>query len=394
MHPLNSFILSSKPANSISNPLSQSLITGLWAFLFLGLIDVAVNRLLRYPTGPNAAMTASKFETYFEYGRSLEGKINTMVGPTDAETSPVAQAGWLDPEQWEKDRLPTDLAPGKRHLIAAYGQSFTLNIADSLEKLDPSIGLRAIGAPAGPPNYAYAAYKLDRGRHQADIVMLGLLASSIKGMTAMNGMTWQFEGPAPYTYPRYIPEEGKLKEIQPVIQTLDQFRTARHNPAQWEAFVDQLRQSDRYYNDFFFRQNWLDNSVIVRLVRRSLAQQHQNAILDSMYSSKGFTDQSTLQVLSLMVEEFAQTAKADGKFPMVLLVHDKGFSDHLYQVLHPVLEKNDISYISTHGISPAADITNFIDDGHFTDTENTKIATALHTLLMEKSVLKEPEGFK
>lgn len=389
MRLLSSSIPSSKSASPAPKPPGQSWIVGLWALLFLGVIDVTVNRLLRYPTGPNAAMTASRFQTYFEYGRSLEGKINTMVGPTDAETSLVAQAGWLDPEQWKREQLPTGLSHGKQHLIAVYGQSFTLNVADRLAKLDPSMAVRGIGAPAGPPSYAYAAYTLDLGGHQADIVMLGLLASSVKGMTAMNGMTWQFEGPAPYTYPRYIPEDGKLKEIQPVVQTLDQFRTARHNPAQWEAFVNQLRQSDRYYNDFFFRQNWLDNSTIVRLVRRSLAQQQQTAILNRIHSSQGFTDPSILQVLSLMVQEFAQTAKADGKFPVVLLVHDKGYGDHLYQALQPVLEDKDIPYISTHAIAPATDISNFVSDGHFTDTANAKIATALHKLLLERGVVAQ-----
>lgn len=389
MRLLSSSIPSSKSASPAPKSPGQSWIVGLWALLFLGVIDVTVNRLLRYPTGPNAAMTASRFQTYFEYGRSLEGKINTMVGPTDAETSLVAQAGWLDPEQWKREQLPTSLPPGKQHLIAVYGQSFTLNVSDRLAKLDPSMAVRGIGAPAGPPSYAYAAYTLDRGGHQADIVMLGLLASSVKGMRAMNGMTWQFEGPAPYTYPRYIPEDGKLKKIQPVVQTLDQFRTARNNPAQWEVFVNQLRQSDRYYSDFFFRQNWLDNSTIVRLVRRSLAQQQQTAILSRIHSSQGFTDPSILAVLSLMVQEFAQTAKADGKFPVVLLLNDKGYSDHLYQALRPVLEDKDIPYISTHEIVPATDISNFVSDGHFTDTANAKIATALHKLLLERGVVAQ-----
>jgi hypothetical protein len=275
-------------------------------------------------------------------------------------------------------------------LVAFYGQSYAVDVAKSLQKIDATNGVRIIAGPSAPPNYAYAAYELDRGRHQAEVVVLGVLAASVQAMGAMNGMTWQFEGPAPFTFPRYRVENGQLREIAPTIQTLEQFRAARQDPAQWESFLQQLRQHDRYYNDFLFREGWWDNSVLVRMARRSLAQTHQSAIASEIHSSsQGFTDEETLTTLRTMIAEFHRTAKADGKLPVVLLFNNKGFSDHLYQALRQTLEENNIPYVSTHAIVPPTDPANFVGDGHFTEAANEKIAAALLNVV-EPQAPKQP----
>ena len=381
-------IPSSKPIALVqSSPpktLRPILITGLWAIFFLGLFDVTVDRLFRYPTQPKDAASASKLATYFEYGRSVEGKLDRMIGETDNNTTSVALAGWLDPVQWQRQDLPTRPAAGEQRLIACYGQSYTIDVAKSLHQLDASNAIRMIAGPSAPPSYAYAAYQLDRGRQQAKVVVLGVLANSVPAMDAMNGMTWQFEGPAPFTFPRYTLKHNQLAEITPTLQTLEQFRGARHNPAQWETFLHQLRQHDRYYNDFLFRKGWWDNSVLVRMVRRSLAQQQQMAIANQIHTSAGFTEGETLATLRTLIGEFNKTAKADGKLPVVLLFNTKGYNDHLYQALRQTLGQNAIPYVSTHAIAPASDLSNFVGDGHFTEVANHKIARALLKLINEK----------
>jgi hypothetical protein len=381
-------IPSSKPSAPVksSSPktLRPILMTGLWAIFFLGLFDVTVDRLFRYPTQPKDAASASKLATYFEYGRSVEGKLDRMIGNTDDNTTSVALAGWLDPVQWQRQNIPTRPVPGEQRLIAFYGQSYAIDVAKSLHQLDVSNGIRMIAGPSAPPNYAYAAYQLDRGRQQAKVVVLGILANSVPGMDAMNGMTWQFEGPAPFTFPRYALKNNQLTELTPTLQTLGQFRVARHNQAQWEAFLHQLRQHDRYYNDFLFRKGWWDNSVLVRMVRRSWAQQHQTAIANQIHTSAGFTEGETLATLRALIREFNKTAKADGKLPVVLLFNTKGYSDHLYQALQKTLGQNAIPYVSTHAIAPASDLSNFVGDGHFTEVANHRIARALLKLINEK----------
>lgn len=48
-----------------------------------------------------------------------------MVGSTDELSSPIAIAGWLDPELWKKLNLPVSRTSDKDLLIAIYGMSFS-----------------------------------------------------------------------------------------------------------------------------------------------------------------------------------------------------------------------------------------------------------------------------
>ena len=375
-------LLSSSTLSSESRPrnIRKVVVTGLWIFFFVVVFDVLINFLFPYPSDPHVT-SPGQLKTYFEYGRSVEGKPSRMVGPTDEASSSLAQAGWLDPQLWKKLNLPVSRPPGKDLLIAIYGMSFSNHVGEAMEAMDSRLAIRAIAGPAGPPNYAFAAYNLDRGKHQADVVILGLLASSVKALRTLNGMTWQFEGPAPYTYPRYFVEDGKLKAIWPTILSLAQLRAAHQDKAQWDAFVTQMREHDGFFNSFLFEHNWLDNSAIVRMIRRAWAQRHQTTITNQIHSPTGFNEETEIPVLRAMVADFAATAKADGKRPIVLLLNDRGYDDHLFQALKPTLESASIPYVSTHNIAPATDIRNFVGDGHFTTSANKLIAEAVLKLL-------------
>jgi hypothetical protein len=375
-------LLSSSTLSSERRPgnIRKVVLTGLWILLFVVVFDVLINILFPYPSDPRVT-SPGQLKTYFEYGRSVEGKLSRMVGPTDEASSLIAQAGWLDPQLWKKLNLPISRPPGKDLLIAIYGMSFSNHVGEAMEAMDSRLAIRAIAGPAGPPNYAFAAYNLDRGKHQADVVILGLLASSVKALRTLNGMTWQFEGPAPYTYPRYFVEDGKLKATWPKILSLAQLRAAYQDKAQWDAFVTQMREYDGFFNSFLFEHNWLDNSAIVRMIRRAWAQRHQTTITNQIHSSTGFNAETEIPVLRAMVADFAATAKADGKRPIVLVLNDRGYEDHLFQALKPTLESASIPYVSTHNIAPATDIRNFVGDGHFTESANKLIAEAVLKLL-------------
>jgi hypothetical protein len=371
-------IPSSKPRTN--KTINKAVLTGLWILFFLVIFDVSINLRFPYPSDPRVT-SPGQLNTYFEYGRSIEGKLTRMLGATDESSALLAQAGWLDPESWKKLNLPVNPPPGKDLLISMYGMSFSHHVGEAMESMDSKLAVRAIGGPAAPPNHSFAAYNLDRGNHQADVVILGVLASSVKALRTMNGMTWQFEGPAPYTYPRYFLEGGKLKAIWPKVQSLAQLRTAFHNKQQWDAFVTQMQAHDEFYNSFLFDHNWLDNSVLVRMMRRAWAQRHQMTIGNEVYSSAGFKAESEIPVLRAMISDFAATAKRDGKLPIVLVINDRGYDDDLFQVLKPTLEKYSIPYVSTHSIAPATDVRNFIGDGHFIESANKSIATAVLKLI-------------
>lgn len=371
LHNLSIFSSKSPP----KNPILDSVKTGLWFIGFLVLFDIAVNLLFPYPANPRAK--PGKLNLYFDYGRSIEGKIRRQVGATDESTALLALAGWLDSENWSENHpgQPVRPDPGEELLIATYGMSFSNQVSRAMETINPNITLRLIAGPAAPPNHSFAAYQLDRGHHEADVVILGVLASSVKGLSAISGMTWGAEVPAAFTFPKYGMENGELKAIEPKIQSIEQLRVAVKDEEKWQAFVDQMRNHDRFFNSFLFEENWTDYSAIIRMIRRSWGQKHQVGLTNEIHTSAGFNqDLPDIQVLPVMVQEFAETAQADGKLPIVLLFNDRGYDDHLFEYLQPTLEANSIPFVSTHRIAPATDLKNFKGDGHFTKHANQLIA--------------------
>ena len=372
---------SSKKKSRTSKNIWTTVVTGVWIVVFLVVMDIAVNVLFPYPSDPH--IIPKQLSLYFNYGRSLEGKLSQMLGPTDESSSAIAVAGWLDPELWKKLNLATQPANKEDLLVAIYGMSFSNHVGDAMKEINPKITLRTIAGPAAPPNYSLAAYKLDRGRHQADVVMMGILASSVKGLTTLNGMTWQFEGPAPYTYPKYFLENGKLKEIVPTVTSLAQLRAAFQNHQQRDVFQAQLQEHDQFFDSFLFDQNFLDNSALIRLIRRAWAQRHQKEVEKQIHTTHGFTEEPT-QILRAMVTDFALTALKDGKLPIVLLFNDRGYDDHLFRALEPTLKSAAIPYVSTHNISPATNLANFIPDGHFVKSVDREIAKAVFKIIGDR----------
>jgi hypothetical protein len=363
------------PSKSSTKTIQNAIKAGAWFVASLIAFDVAINVLFPYPSDP-LNTSPGALNLYFDYGRSLEGKVIRQVGPTNDTSAPIARAGWLDNHLGDGE--PTQPKPGSDLLIAVYGMSFSNDVGHTLTQLDPRITLRSIAGPAAPPNHSFAAYQLDHHKHQAKVVVLGILASSVKGLGAMSGMTWGAEVPAPFTFPQYSIENGKLNAVEPTIRSLDQLRAATHNPQEWNQFVNQLQQQDEFFDAFSFNQNWLDASAIARMIRRSWTQTHKTQITSQIHDRHGFNPNwEQIPVLKLMVTSFAETARQDGALPIVLLINDQGYEDHLYQLLHQTLDSNAIAYISTHTTAPATDKTNFLADGHFTDQANKRIAQQL-----------------
>ena len=104
MHLRNLFTFNSKAAHSAENPTSfpksqpqklcGAITTGFWFCCALVGFDLAINRLFPYPTDP-LNTNPKALNLYFDYGRSLEGKVARQIGPTDNSSAPIARAGWL-----------------------------------------------------------------------------------------------------------------------------------------------------------------------------------------------------------------------------------------------------------------------------------------------------------
>lgn len=311
-------------------------------------------------------------EFLFNSGLSGERKLRMALAAEDGQSPLLLKYGWIG--DWS-DQPTTPSAPGKT-LVASYGMSFSHRVSRQLPALDPSIELRLVGGPGAPLNHAFGSYLEDREAHEADVVILGVLASSLPLLRSMNQLTCT-EIPAVYTYPRFYVDGDELQSIQPLIGSVSEMRTAAADPAAWGQFVEQLRDHDGYYSPVSFRQGPVDYSAIGRVLRRAWGQRHVRHTHAEAYGHDGFDpDSETIQVARAIVREFGRTARADGRTPLVILF-DNTSVDNLYRVLGPTLEEHEIPFVSSHAIAPSTDPTNFLPDRHFTGAVDRKIAAAV-----------------
>jgi hypothetical protein len=70
-------------------------------------------------------------------------------------------------------------------------------------------------------------------------------------------------------------------------------------------------------------------------------------------------------------------ARSDGMIPVIFIVDSVGYSDNLFRALRPALNADNIPYLSSHTIVSPDDPRGFLPDGHFTDENDDRLATAL-----------------
>lgn len=354
---------------------SRSFVTvSLFALAWLALIDIAVN--LAFGSAPEPGQQPSALSRYFEYGRSIEGKLERMVAdPKGAGL--ILSAGWVEPAALKA--LPDRPQVGANLLVGVYGQSFTFNAANEAVRMDGHITLRGVGGPAAPPNHSYAAYKADAPLRRVDAVLFGVLSSSVAHVSSMSGLFWMFENPAPFTFPRYRLADGRLSEELPLIRSETVFKEAfTRRSTLWRDFTTQLKHSDRGYDPFSFETSIADASAIVRLVRRGWVA-HSQAYDAGVYApGLGFNAEAEeVRVLQSLVEDLGRRTRERGERLIVLLLHARGHSDHLYEALKEALTRNGIEYVSTHTLFSANDPANFLPDGHYAESANRLLAKAL-----------------
>lgn len=357
-------------------------LTALWTFFFLVVIDVGVNLAFRYPSDPK--QKPNSLQQYFEYGRSTEGKLLRMTGLTDETSAPIVSAGWLEPRRFPEE--PETRKSGDRLLVATYGMSFSGLLAGAIARTHPDVTVRSISAPSATANWTYGAYLLDRGRHQADAAVFTVMSSNIAMNTTLSGMTAVFDTPYPYTQPQYAIEKGKLKEIRPLVGALAEYRKALlENPTEWVLFRQQLAKLDPYYTPVLFRASLLDQSALIRLLRRSYAATKRQQLTQQVYGPDGFDpDSKQITILREMIRNFAETARGDGVIPIVYIVNNIGSKDHLYQALKPLLDQNSIPYVSSHTFASPDDPRLFLDNGHFLQSIDEEIAAEVIRVIDEE----------
>lgn len=350
------------------------LVTALWMVAFLVAADLGLSLAFRMPDLPTRSPSA--LAQYFNFGTSIEAKLRRMVTAFDSTSAPVALAGWLEP--FNAGNPPLAARPGGK-LVAVYGQSFAFQVVEPMARLDTSLTLRTRGGPASPASHGYALWEGERGRVHADVAILGVLASSVRGIGANSAANWQFESPSPYTYPRYrVGADGRLASSPPLLRSLADLRAALADPARWHAWEAQVARDDAWHDPLLWRASWLDHSTLARLLRRAWGQREQRLRLAKLHGRRGFReDAEELRVLHAFVRSFVDGCRADGTLPVVLLLEDAGYADHLSRALGPELGRLGATWLGTHELADASNPVSLKGDGHFVPALNERLAAEL-----------------
>lgn len=328
--------------------------------ILLAVLDgmVALTLGLAEQTGRLSALTR-----YFEYGRSVPGKLAKW------DTQPDMPGNLYD-IAWRSEAItgsraqflnePADQKP----VIRSYGMSFVNNIIRNAVELQPDLTWDNHAGPGAPPNFTYALFQDDRAnRRPDDIVVLGILSSAVPAMAALSNSTWVFEQPAPFTYPIYWPEEGKLRRVEPLVNSAARQRSLSDNATIARDWYDQLSREDAFYAFETFGATWLDVSPFARLVRRSLAISHVERTKANILQGTRYPYASALQK---MIAEFAQTTRDDNQIPVVMLIQSRNPMDaDLLAIAKPVLDQEDIPYLATVDYFDPTDLSGFLPDGHY-----------------------------
>lgn len=326
---------------------------------FLALLDVAVAGVLSWADDRGKI---GSLVQYFDYGRSVPGKLQKWreTPNTDGNLYDVA---WLDDAVAISQTKFNAAERADGPIVRSYGMSFVNNILQQAAALNPALLVDYHAGPAAPPNFTYALFLDDAAnRHPGDVVVLGILSSSVPALAALSNRTWNFEQPAPYTYPVFLPDKDALSRTDPIVKSVQDQRALQNDPQTDAAWAEQLADQDLFYARTTFGAIWLDRSPFARLVRRSLAKGHVERTEAKILSGAfPYAD-----VLTRIISGFAETARAEGQIPVVMLIQTRAQSDvDLLAIAQPVLERGSIPYLATAEHFDPRDVSGFLADGHY-----------------------------
>ncbi|MGB6309658.1 MAG: hypothetical protein WBF89_17865 [Steroidobacteraceae bacterium] len=344
----------------------------------MALLDAVVGYVFGLPKDARQAPTA--LQAYFNYGRSIEGKLRYEVGASANKASPVIGAGWLASE-CDISKIPEGGKPD----LDVYGMSFSNQIAAQMAQLDPSLLIRNFGGPSAPLSHSHACFtrRIAAGKSLAPVQIVGVLASSVIRLETISGLSTSFEAPQPFTYPRYVlGADGQLTGFFPSIRSEDDLRGALKDTEKWRAFLGELALHDAFYSPLVFHSDIFDCTVLGRLARRALGQRLLRDRTSASLAGGDFAGAPQVPaLLRALLVDFAEKARAAGARPMVILIEDRGYAGVLTKMLASTLDARHIDFVATSAVASANDSANFLADGHFKPEINRAIARLLLGLL-------------
>lgn len=376
MNQLSSFIFNSDRSGAVR--VSTAVYLGLWVIIGLVVIDTLINVVFSYPSDPKI-LNPSRLQSYFDYGRSQEGKLRRMTRPDRTQTAPITLAGWYDPLE-----IGEPAKNSKNKIVTFYGMSHAVNLAHALARVSDRYVPRIVGAPGATVNWAYGAYLRDRGGSTSRAAVLAVMSGNLAMINTMSAMTWNTDFAMPYTSDRFILEDGNLKVVHPPYVSFDQYVQIFYDEQKWTEALHVFAKYDSLYDEFIVRASILDHSAFFRLLRRAYAQRIIREARHAVLDRGGYNANSNeIKVAQKIVQEFAISARSDGMIPIVFLVNLFGDSDYLFQALRPALEHDQIPYLSSHTIASPNDPRKYLRDSHFKPEIDDEMARALVKIIDE-----------
>lgn len=347
---------------------------GLIVLLLVGL-DIGVASVL---TWADERGKLGSLVRYFEYGRSVPGKLARW------ETSPDSPGNLYD-VAWRAASVSDSNVRFRENqavsgpVVRSYGMSFVNNILKQAQEVELDLALDLHGGPGAPPNFTYALFFDDaQNRRPGDFAVFGILSSAVPALAALSNRTWAFEQPAPFTYPVFHLADDGLSRVEPLVNSANAERALSTQPDAQAAWTQQLEEEDFFYSPTTFGALWLDYSPFARLVRRSLAKSHIERIETKILSGAYPYD----EVLRRMISSFAETARSDGQIPIVMLIQSRERGDvDVLAIAKPILERDNIPYLATVEHFDPQDISGFLGDGHYRPEIDRRFGAAFLDLI-------------
>lgn len=372
MNPLSSSTSSSEEATARR----RGLATIGWAVLWLVAIDVAANLLFAYPRDPRN-VSPNPLALYFDYGRSMEGRLRRATRADPAASAPITLAGWYEPLT-AVERSPK---PGA-DTITIYGMSHAVRLAGALQAVSPNYRVRSVGAPGAGTNWSYGAFLRDKDKGQSKAAVLAIMSSTLPMIVSPAPMNWNTSFAMPYTADRFVLRDNSLHRIKPPYESFEGYVRTLNDPAAWQGALAQFARTDPFYDPFLVRATWLDHSTVMRLIRRGWSQRRDQERRTGVLTAAGYqADSEAVRVANAIVADFARQARAQGIVPVIYIVDSAGFGDQMYKALEVTLRRDSIPYLATHQVIDPMDPTGYLPDSHFTDANDRLLARHLEGVL-------------
>lgn len=349
---------------------------GAWAALWLVVLDIGANLAFAYPSDPRD-LSPSNWALYFDYGRSMEGRLRRATRSDPDETAPITLAGWYRP-------LTAVERPAKPNgdTVHFYGMSHAVRLAEALQATSPTLRARSVAAPGATANWAFGAFRRDKGRREGDVAVLAFMSTTLPMITTMSAMTWNSSFAMPYTADRYRLRAGELVVTPPPYDSFAGYVSAFENPARWAAAKQTIAANDPFFDRWLFDETVLDNSSLVRLVRRARAQSRDRQERAKALNETGFVaDSEAVQVANAIVAAFARQARREGVVPVVYVVNNLGYGDHLFRALQPALRSENVAVLNSAAVIDPNDARSYLPDTHFTDEADARLARELERVI-------------